>query len=545
MKSLSSSELIPIQVFPQDPWSTPDPVTVFVQRPILTGPVGSRIAVYDYNRDRNKTFMPARTLEDGTFPGYKTSDLRFHQLNAYAISMRAIELVEMELGHSIRWGFDASRLIVLPHAGYLANAFYSEDTHSLQFYSFISPGQKDIYHTCLSHDIVAHETGHAILDAVRDRLTEGLHPETAALHEAIGDITALFAALSHNMILEKSSDKLGKSNLISDIAEHFEGNHHALRNFLIGPKHEEYWEEIFSPHDLSLKMSSAIYETLRALQEHLADNEGMEKIPALKLARRALQRMVVRGLDYLPPADATFKDFGKAILKADQKVNKGDKFKFRNIVADTLVEYGILNQSEIDANSGPSGDIWPHLPPFWPRPTKEDAYRFLDKNRKRLALSKFGDYRDFVLCEALYTTPPKKRQERDKVNPRKDLIEQVILIYEYPVDVELKGHDFGYADGRWLTIWGGGTLVFDAEGRELYHAQKPVTKKRIEAIKDFVRLGIVKKLTFPLNPTIDDEISQYHFKKPWKLALTSDRVALQTNPAARCYSARKDVRGKK
>ncbi len=539
MKNPISQELVPLRVFPQDPWSTPDPVRVFVQRPILTGPVGSRVAVYDYNRDRNYAFVPAQPRKDGTFPDYKTSDLRFHQLNAYAISMRAIELVEMELGHSIRWGFDASRLIVLPHAGYLANAFYSEDTHSLQFYSFLLPGEKETYHTCLSHDIVAHETGHAILDAVRDRLTEGLHLETAALHEAIGDITALFAALSHDLILKKSSENLGESDFISDIAEHFEGHHHALRNFRIGPQSEDYWDETFSPHDLSLKMSSAIYGALCALQEHLTESEKMKKIDALKLARRALQRMVVRGLDYLPPADATFKDFGIAILKADQKVNPQDKFKFRSIVGDTLVKYGILDQRKIESSLGSARDIWPHLPRFWPRPTKEDAYGFLDKNRKKLALSKFGEYRDFVLCEAIYTTPPIKRQERDKVDPIKDLIEQVILIYEYPVDVELKGNDFGYAQGRWLTVWGGGTLVFDAEGLELYHAEKPVTQERIEAILDFIRQGIAKKLTFPLNPTLDDEISQYHFKKPWKLALTSDRVALQTNPAARCYSARK------
>ena len=185
------------------------------------------------------------------------------------------------------------------------------------------------------------------------------------------------------------------------------------------------------------------------------------------------------------------------------------------------------------------------MPAFWPRPTKEDAYGFLDKNRKRLALSKFGDYRDFVLCEALYTIPPVKRLERDNLDTNKDLIEQVILIYEYPVDVELKGNDFGYAQGRWLTVWGGGTLVFDAEGRELCHAQKPVTRERIEAILEFVRQGIVKKLTYPLNPTIDDEIDQYQFKKPWRMALTSDKVALQSNPAARCHSKSMDERREK
>jgi hypothetical protein len=543
----SSQKYYLIKVFPQDPWSTPSPETVKVQGNILPGPVGSRVAVYDYNRDQNKSYVQAKPGTDGTFPDYDPSDLRFHQLNAYAISVRAIELVEMELGHAIRWGFDASRLIVLPHAGYLANAFYSEDTHSLQFYSFISPGLNEIYHTSLSHDIVAHETGHAILDAVRDRYTEGLHPETAALHEAVGDLTALFAALSHKSILEKSADTLRKCNLVSDIAEHFEGNHKALRDFLKGPQPEEYWKNVDSPHDLSLKLSTAIYDALCALQEDRMKNGNLNSIDALKLARRALQRMVVRGLDYLPPADGTFRDFGVAVLMADRSVNPVDKFNFRGIVGDKLLEHGILDKKDTQVDSGRSGAIWPHKPPFWPRPTREDAYGFLDKNRKELKLSRFPAYRDFVLSEVHYAVPPVQRQKRDRSVPGSpqavdeagiDQIEQVILLYEYPVDIELKGGDFGLATGRWLTVWGGGTLAFDAQGRMLYHAAKPVTEERIAGIRDFFRSGILKGLAAPMESPLEDEIRQYHFNRPWKLALTSDSVILQTNPAARCYSAR-------
>jgi hypothetical protein len=550
MKDSASQKLIPIKVFPQDPWSTPVPETVNVQGNMLPGPVGSRVAVYDYNRDQNKTYTQARPLQDGTFPDYDPSDLRFHQLNAYAISVRAIELVEMELGHAIRWGFDASRLIVLPHAGYLANAFYSEDTHSLQFYSFFSPGVEDVYHTSLSHDIVAHETGHAILDAVRDRYTEGLHPETAAVHEAVGDLTALFAALSYKSILEKSAEAMRESNFISDIAEHFEGNHKALRNFLKGPQPEEYWKNTTSPHDLSLKLSTAIYDALCALQEGRIKSGENDRVKALKLARRALQRMVVRGLDYLPPADGTFKDFGVAILTADRFVNPDDKLNFRKIVGDKLVEHGILEQKDTRLDFGLTGATWPHKPPFWPRPTREDAYGFLDRNRNELALSRFRDYRDFVLSEVHYTVPPPQRLERDRSSSggvevvdeaARDRIEQVILIYEYPVDIELRGRDFGPAQGKWLTVWGGGTLVFDAAGRMLYHAEKPVTDERIGGIKDFIRSGILKGLSAPAELQPDDEVRQYHFNRPWKLALTGDSVSLQTNPAARCYSAREQA----
>jgi hypothetical protein len=84
--------------------------------------------------------------------------MRFHQLNTYAIAARATELVELELGRPLRWGFEGSRLLVVPHAGILENAFYSAKSHSLQFYSFMGNGRRRrAYHTALAHDIVSHK----------------------------------------------------------------------------------------------------------------------------------------------------------------------------------------------------------------------------------------------------------------------------------------------------------------------------------------------------------------------------------------------------
>lgn len=214
---------ITIQIYPQDP-GVLKPVKVELPAThILPGPIGPRVAVYEYNRDADMVYAAARPQRNGEFPKYPSDDHRFHQLNAYAIVARAVELVETELGRDLTWGFEASRLIVLPHAGYMANAFYDEETHSLQFYSYKAEGRRSIYHTCLSHDIVAHETGHAILDSVRDRYTEATHPQTSALHEALGDLTAVFAALSHRSVRRKVLlEGLDRANLVSTIAEHFD-----------------------------------------------------------------------------------------------------------------------------------------------------------------------------------------------------------------------------------------------------------------------------------------------------------------------------------
>ena len=69
------------------------------------------------------------------------------------------------------------------------NAFYDRHSKSLKLYYFGDPLEPR--HTCLSHDIISHEMGHAILDGIRPCFLENSSWETAAFHEFIGDLTAI------------------------------------------------------------------------------------------------------------------------------------------------------------------------------------------------------------------------------------------------------------------------------------------------------------------------------------------------------------------
>jgi hypothetical protein len=518
-------DLVTLRVIPQHPRTTPDPVEVRVKAPIYAGPVGPRISVFDYDRERDRVLPAARPDRTGAFPAFEIEDPRFHQLNAYAIAERATSLVESELGRLLNWGFEASRLIVLPHAGYLANAFYEEDTHSLQLYSFRQP-DGTVYHTSLVHDIVAHETGHALLDAVRDRYTEGNHRETAAVHEAIGDMAAVFAAFSHEVVrsqfLASAGPTLRGPNLVAAIAEDFESSVDgalALRD-LARPVDAAVLRNTTDPHVLSQRLSGALWEAL--IRIHEVNLTSLEPEPAFKLARTALQRMFVRAFDYLPPADGTFADFATAMYRADRFANPADSLGYRPVLAKTFADFGVVDSPAALVDESDARPAWPGLPPRWPRITVAEAYVFLDANRKHLALSTQPKYRDFVVRDLHLVSRPPAHTE----------IDGVVLTYEYPVDVQLSA-SFGPLRGHWLPIWGGGTLVFDADGRVRHHAERPVTADRIRDALRF--LGSVTDTTIVQAPSsLEDRLLVGALRSPYAASISGDVVSIRSNAAARC-----------
>jgi len=521
---------IEIPIITQDPHRSPNPVKVKVRGPLLAGPIGERMAVFDYNVDRDAVFPPATPRKDGSFPEYDLHDMRFHQLNVYAIAARATELVELELGRPLRWGFEGSRLLVVPHAGTLQNAFYNADSHSLLFYSFMGTGRtRRAYHTALAHDIVAHETGHAILDAVRPRYYEPFEPETSALHEAVGDLCAIFAALSHESLRRRvAAGRLDRWNLLSEIAEGFEEagalGWGSIRS-LVDARPSD-WEDTIEPHDLSLKLSSTVYLAFRKVHQALI-RRGHGKLSALNTARTILQRMSVRALDFLPPADCTISEFADAMFAADRAVQREDEQGYRGIVHGVFARRGLVGRREKELDES----RWIEYPPSWPRPSVRDAYLFLNANRDKLALKPYPDQRDFVVRDVQLKRLPTSPGE----------VGQIAIVYEYPVDVKL-GHEEAEIFGeQWITLRGGGTLVFDALGRLLHDACKPVTSERVDRAKRFL-LEEADEFTI-VGTSLDDDVRRTGARRPWFAEVSGSRLALRSNLAACCGRSKRRARG--
>jgi hypothetical protein len=120
-------------------------------------------------------------------------------------------------------------LRVEPIAGVGLNAYY--DREGLRFFRGTNPATREAVHTGDSPDVVAHEQGHAVLDAVRPDLWDAPHFEVAAFHEAFGDLASILVALDEPAVVktmvEETRGELSRSNLVSRLAEELAAAAHA------------------------------------------------------------------------------------------------------------------------------------------------------------------------------------------------------------------------------------------------------------------------------------------------------------------------------
>src|SRR5690349_1148122 len=81
------------------------------------------------------------------------------------------------------------RLIAFADEGRDLNAFY--DRGGLHFFHDVVRGSTVF--SAESPDVVCHELGHAVLDAVKPQLWDAASLESAAFHESFGDISAILS----------------------------------------------------------------------------------------------------------------------------------------------------------------------------------------------------------------------------------------------------------------------------------------------------------------------------------------------------------------
>jgi len=296
---------------------------------VLAGPRDARIAAGAPGID---------AVEPNAFGDFVTQPdtPQFDAVHTFAVVRQTLTMyqrallnagLDMPLPWQWNTSMDTRPLMVFPHGlPNVMNAFYSRTQGCLKFGDFVpslekagAPGQERIY-TCRSFDIVAHETAHAVLDGLKPQwLQADAPPQTGGLHEAFGDLTAIFLALSQldlcEAVIAQTRAQLHNKSFLSDVAEQFGlalGSSVGLRNADNDLTLSQAGTQV---HAISQVFTGAVYDVL-------ADMFAYERNPLLDDCAAVLHRVaaylrgvLLRALIAAPDKAATYADIVNGMLR--------------------------------------------------------------------------------------------------------------------------------------------------------------------------------------------------------------------------------------
>ena len=372
---------------------------------MVAGPIDSYIEVVDYDPASQAFYAPVDLndpkllAQDGHSPS--EGNPQFHQQMAYAVARTTISHFEFALGRRALWsahiakedGKDIEefvpRLRIYPHALREANAYYSPEKKALLFGYFPASSSEsgqnmpgETVFTCLSQDIVAHETAHALVDGLHPRFIEPSNPDVWALHEALADIIALFQHFNHPEVLKNQISRargdLESQNLLAELAFQFgqaTGHYGALRSAIgrIDPDSKK-WEAVlpdpneilhtYEPHNRGAILVAALFDAFLAIYKTRTRDllriatGGTGVLPSGDVHPDLVERLsqeaaktaghmlhiCIRALDYCPPVDIDFGDFLRAMITADRDLVADDRYNYRLAVIEAFRRRGIYPQ---------------------------------------------------------------------------------------------------------------------------------------------------------------------------------------------------------
>jgi hypothetical protein len=475
------------------------------------GPVGYRVEVIDFDATTDTLYLPVAPLNPNRWARLASkglgdrlvADPEFHRHNVYALVMKTLSRFEFALGRRINWGFDGHQLKVAPHAFSEANAFYSDQLNALLFGYFPGKDGEPVF-TCLSHDVVVHETTHALIDGLRERYREPSSADQAAFHEGFADVVALLSVFSLPAVVERMIDRSSgdtalstkflsrdalRNSMIFGLGEQIGGElnlvrgqplRHSLRDIAPDPNHyesDEFREAHRRGELLVAAMLNAFVEMWsRRLVALVRDRQRVDRSRAIEEGADiadCLLTSAIRALDYAPPVDVTFGDYLSALLTADREIRPSDtRYDLRNCVRESFRAFGIEPASEADEG------YWKPAPRDLDyarthfdsmRRDHDEVFHFIWENRVRLRLHPEAFTR-------VTSVRPCMRIGADGFVLNETVCEYVQILE--PLASELGSLEMTkpaeMPDTKKLRLFGGGTLIFDEYGQLKYHVYNPL-----------------------------------------------------------------------
>lgn len=495
------------------------------------GPAGSFFVVLDVDQDTLTTHpgadldRPELLMTDGLDPS--TNDRAFTCQMVYAVAMETYAQFARALGRNpgfgpIRKPNDPDRrLHILPRAFKDANAYYDRDQGQLLFGwdlagKFASVRSQPGGHVFLglSHDVIAHEVSHALLDGLRPNFLRPTHPDVGALHEAFADLVAVFLHFSQREVVAKALGRtqgsVGDEKLAAighqfgfDLIDGRNPLRTALQTTDLDARMVDEalrYDPNKEEHELGSVLLSAVFEAYRRVYDRktaqlrhvFAPYQGRLPVEAIDLLATEASRLaeqflsiVIRAIDYSPSHHCTFGEYLRAMITADYDLVPDDPWAYRESLVTSFRRFGITVPDVDDLSE--QSLLWRKTNP----PIVVDELRFerldLDCNHGQIewgrnresqcraaealgrAICNAERGRDFGLLPAgARVRPPALMSLRTLRRVAPDQSVRIDLVAEVVQKREVREGFF----------FGGATLVIDAQGRIRFAIVKDLDSKR-------------------------------------------------------------------
>ena len=346
-----SKETVKVQYVTQDPTVAEPVVGNFPKSMFGDNLSNSRIVMDDsdplFEMPTAMAHPPTKPDPQGNFI-HEPGTPEFQQVNSFLSSNLALDMFEESMGREIPWAFSGP-LLVHPHAGEGFNAFYGRQFHSVNFFDGADTVNGNMVHGSESMDIVSHEVGHAILDALKPGMMTWFGGiEGPSFHESFGDIAAILTSLQdENMVdqvVAETQGDLKKPNAVARLAEEMSAgiNHSklgssmpedwAMRNANNDLKYQDpstlpekpdSIDDLFrEPHSLSRVFTGGFWDIMSSVNNGLIE-DGLSPKEALMKTTKSMTDLVGKTLELTPNRLKRMSQVTEAMLKADERYFDG------------------------------------------------------------------------------------------------------------------------------------------------------------------------------------------------------------------------------
>ncbi|CAN0341059.1 unnamed protein product, partial [Phaeothamnion confervicola] len=331
-------------------------------------------------------------------------------------------------------------------------------------------------------DVVSHEAGHAILDAMRPTWLHSMSVASGGFHEAFGDMISILRALNDAPIIPvlkaETNGELRIPNIVSSVGEQIgtaiygeAGGKHGLRSALNNTKYADAAFLPFvdrdgshaglgtEPHAYSKLFTGAFYDILTGMFDEAHSSPDASFRQATQEAADSAGKLLMRAIDFSPVGDITYKDMAESFLRADMIDNGGKNLE---LLATVFAKRNILTPEQSAAALKRDLNV-PALRYSDKLEKGETALKYVDKNREALGI------------------PADVKFEYQGVKTTKTGERFVTLTTNR--DTDLKGKEWGLYEDCKVRVNGGLLLAFGADGSLTTSVYDAVTDDELEDVQ--------------------------------------------------------------